>query len=334
MATFTVVKLLDIYKGYTLYKDQFRIVTDKRYVRLREHETDQLIRIDSILLPNKDYSTYLKIDENGFLVQKPNIDDPDLKIAFLGGSTTNCSYVDEVNRFPNIIQRKIEDSLLLKTNIYNTSIDGANTLHTLNVFINKVLLQEPDYAIMMHNINDLSVLMHEDTYWNNHFSRSLLMDKQIFKYMLPNYEDHMFPNLATVWDLTRNIYPQHEFSDGHKININKKIEIAKKQYRSALLSFVRVAKAWNIQPVLMTQVNEKGENKALIKAHSYFNEIIREIAREEEIVCIDLAAKFGSRDDLFYDTMHFHDNGSIEVGDYIFQELKPILEKREIHKTK
>ena len=104
-------------------------------------------------------------------------DHPDLTIAFLGGSTTECIYVDEDNRFPYLAGRLLERQTHLKVNSYNAGRSGNNTLHCLNILLNKVVNLKPDIVVLMENINDLAILMYEKTYWNTNPSRSPIQEK-------------------------------------------------------------------------------------------------------------------------------------------------------------
>ena len=80
----------------------------------------------------------------------------------------------------------------------------------------------------------------------------------------------------------------------------------KADFKSSITSFVRTAKAWGIEPVLMTQFNrlkvedefirkvyEKYNKQGLsyvefVTAYSEFNQIIRDVSREEGVFLIDL----------------------------------------------
>lgn len=325
--TFLLVKALDIYKGYDLYKSQYEILINKRYIQLREFEKGSHTKASDQYELLKGRTFHLNISEEGFQEgDRPNHENPDLKVAFLGGSTTACVYVDEKNRFPNVFRNHLEDSLGIKVNIFNNGVDGSNTMHSVNSFINKVLPKQPDYAIMMHNVNDLSVLMHANQYWNEHPTRALVIDSAIFKNLWTDRSDHIFPNLATVWDMVQNSGPRKEFHGASNIDFKAKIEKAKVLYKNALKTFVVSARAWGVKPILMTQVNERGEITDLVASHKDFNVIVREVANEYNVPLVDLEAHFGTRN-VFYDNMHFHDEGSIEAAAVMWQQLKGVFQE-------
>jgi len=104
-----------------------------------------------------------RVDKDGFIMPSKIHDNPQLTLVFLGGSPTECSYVDEENRFPYLVGRLVENKTGLRTDSYNAGKGGNTSLHSLDVLLNKVILLKPDVTIMMHNVNDLAVLLFKKT---------------------------------------------------------------------------------------------------------------------------------------------------------------------------
>ena len=119
----------------------------------------------------------VRVDRQGFIMPSKVHDHPDLTIAFLGGSTTECIYVDEATRFPYLAGRLHGKQTGLKVNSYNAGRSGNNTLHCLNILLNKVVNLKPDIVVLMENINDLAILIYEKTYWNTNPSRSPIQER-------------------------------------------------------------------------------------------------------------------------------------------------------------
>jgi hypothetical protein len=127
----------------------------KRYIKLREF--NPLYR--DVLVPNQEAMQMsdslaqkeyvLRVDRQGFIMPSKIHDHPDLTLAFLGGSTTECTYVDEDNRFPYLVGRLLERETHLKVNSYNAGRSGNNTLHCLNILLNKVVNLKPDIVVLM-----------------------------------------------------------------------------------------------------------------------------------------------------------------------------------------
>src|SRR5665648_290055 len=137
----------------------------QRYIKLREF--NPLYR--DVLVPNQEAMRMsdglaqkpfvLRVDRQGFIMPAKIHDHPDLTIAFLGGSTTECVYVNEPDRFPYLAGRLLERQTHLKVNSYNAGRSGNNTLHCINVLINKVVNLKPD--IVVHQDDDVGLEVHD-----------------------------------------------------------------------------------------------------------------------------------------------------------------------------
>jgi len=155
-----LLKVVDIYKGYKFYKDWYYYMTTERYIRLRENEPlqNKIIPASENENKTKHKTVSFRTDNNGFILcSKPYYNNPDLKIFFMGGSTTACVATDEDNRFPGLVGRELEDSLKMKVNSYNAGVVGNNIFHSLDILLNKVIPYHPQYVVCMHVANDAAV---------------------------------------------------------------------------------------------------------------------------------------------------------------------------------
>jgi lysophospholipase L1-like esterase len=314
-------------------------------------------------LENKKY--WVHTDEEGFLIApKTEIKEAD-KIVFLGGSTTECLYVTEEKRFPLLAAKKLEEKTGSKVIAKSGGVSGNHSLHAINILINKVIPQQPKAVVLMENINDLNLMLYEKTYWNKNINRSLIMDsamiaaynsqfpKEIIEQpagWLKNIYPYLSLRYAVLkykWSQTKDNTLVNEWSgsDAERIEINSpQLENA---YRSSLKTFVAVCKAWRIVPVLMTQPNRITENPPPIVIQSFkplekkglpysdyarqyirFNQIIREVAREENIILIDLDKLVPKDANYFYDSVHVNDKGSEFIAEVVSEHLKNIFLKQ------
>src|SRR6185503_5731311 len=123
---------------------------------------------------------------------------------------------------------------------------------------------------------------------------------------------------------------------------DRRVEMGR-DFESSLRSFVRVASAWGITPVLMTQVfvepsSVAERSGAFVNREQLggagprpgnqpnlldeFNAITREVARSEAVPLIDLARARDWRFGDVYDSVHFTDSGSKEVADIVAAALE------------
>ena len=119
-------------------------------------------------------------------------------------------------------------------------------------------------------------------------------------------------------------------------------------WRASLRSYIDICRSWEIKPVLMTQFNRINEQDNLfnstffqavapnadlnksdfIEVYKTFNEIIREIAIEQNVLLIDLEKLIPASDVYIFDSVHLNSKGSILVGEIIADYLTNDLEKK------
>lgn len=288
----------------------------------------------------------IRTDENGFIKPGKIHNNADLTIFFVGGSTTQCGIVDEKNRFPYLAGHILEEKIGLKINSFNSGVPGNHSFHTIDILLNKILPYKPQIVVFMHNANDLDILIPYGTYWNNNPYKSLITYFNDSRNKKKENANTIFPVLC---ERTHNIYikllkywkPSYRYSElaGEKILVNQNDIIS--QYRKALKTFVCICKIWDIEPVLMTQKISLEQNstnlitempdsfeyimpKSLCDSailnglrffHITFNNIIRDVAKEEEITLIDLERAIPADDSKYiYDIFHYNDSGSVYVA--------------------
>jgi hypothetical protein len=280
----------------------------------------------------------LNIDQNGFIrngnTLKKSTSNKDKSIILFGSSTTESLYVSEINRFPSVLERNLSQIFEKNINVYNAGVSGNHSLHSLLSLIGKGIQIKPDYAVLMHNANDLSLLRKTGSYWIAPGSRSIiqvvngqpqrknsfyLIGKEIKNFLIPNLYGFIRAKIRTSPTSNDDF---REFR-GQKINFND----VKKMYQSSIRSFVHIARAWDIEPVLMTQfnrINIKNDDflksykdtdvNQFIKEYQMLNKVIRDIAKSENVLIVDLATKIPSDKKYIYDSTHLTEKGSLLVA--------------------
>lgn len=267
-----------------------------RFILLREYPPNQ-VKFDR---PSRNYVNnisgtlerqYYRIetDENGFILPSGQYADPDVKVVFLGGSTTECFYMEEANRFPAVVSQRLSEQLHKKVNTYNGGRSANDTLHGINTLINKVIPLKPDVVVLMENINDLVVLRTQGTYWYPHSLKSHVQNASTLftRYELPPNSVAPLTDEAIVEAFTKN-----------------------------LRMFVSICQIQGIKPVLMTQAN-RVEDDAL---YHRLNQVIRDMTKAGVMV-IDLAQQVPATTEYMYDHYHYTDKGSLLAANIISQQL-------------
>lgn len=328
------------------------VIGEKRHIRLKEFNPNysSVLRPDSKYLENTDsfeYKDYiLRVDSNGFIKPSKLYNEPDKSIVFLGGSTTESVYVDEKNRFPYLVGRMLENKSGYKINSFNSGVSGNNSLHSLNILLNKIIPIKPNIVVLMHNINDISTLIHEGTYWNNNQFRSVIVseNKTNLFFRLQSIKNFLIPNLYAELkkfiDISRIVVDDEFYNSRNKKLFidNKKII---KQFKVNLKLFIAICKESNITPVLMTQFNrikespdnlikrifkniktKQGMNyKDYARLYKSMNNAIADIADKNGIFLIDLDKEVPKTKEFIYDSVHLNNKGSIYVSKIISENI-------------
>ena len=337
-------------------KDNKKNIT--RQIQLRERMPNS---INYYKLPNKElwYVSNLEnkayrveIDSSGFIFPSQVHKSPDTRIIFYGGSTTECLYVDEKERFPYLVGLQLS-SLGEKVNAYNGGHSGNHSLHSINKLLNDGIRHNPDIVVMKHNINDLITLIYEVSYWNLG-KRGLLISKEMrpqnYKHAtFKNFIHRMIPNLyyrlyVLKMRLFKNKLFEDDFADINTEKISFNAQALKSQFSKNLKMFIEICKINKIIPVLMTQANrllptpdkkvlEQFETNRFMNKVSYtdfksmidiFNHEIRQVSKASGVMCIDLDS-IVPKDSLYlYDLVHYNKEGSKFISKVISDSLKKV----------
>ena len=327
---------------------------ERRYAKLKEYRpgTRLLLSFPRNLLPYTD-NVFTKqyrfaIDNNGFVAPSRKYEAPDKVIVFLGGSTTECMFVDEDHRMPYVAGQILEKETGDKINSYNGGMSGNNSLNAIDILINKVIPLKPDVVVFMENINDLSTLLYEGTYWNKNKARSPIETLKKRPLVGKLLNEIFIPNLNYAYKTMKKTLfkpEEDEFSSsrGKKLVIDQAKMVH--DFAADLQTIVCTCKAWGIVPVLMTQANritahpdpvvatyigrygqETGISYQKFKeVYDAFNDTIREVGRKNQVMVIDLAREVPQDKKYLYDLVHFNDAGSQLAAQIIAARLKGII---------
>ncbi len=362
-ATWAAEKFL----AYRNHSEKQVLFTERRYINLREFQpsmdvvdipTDKSVR-ESDSLVKKAYR--VRTDANGFILPYNRYPDPDLTLVFLGGSTVACLYVEEENRYPYLVGNLLEKASGKKVISYNSGVGGNNSLHSLDILLNKLIPLKPDVVLMMHDINDLVSLIYDRTYWSNNPTRGPIIDYQLYKNLTGMKaistlaRDTYIPNLHLAFrSLCKKIFgkkagdPEDEFAyvRGRKIVFDA--DRILDEFQMNLQTFINICRARRITPVLMTQFNRiksdpdekirqslKGfESGSQISAQEFkeiydkLNEATVQVGRRNGVLVIDLARLIPQEAKYLYDVVHVNTAGSRLAAQIISEQLLPLAQSK------
>jgi hypothetical protein len=215
---------------------------------------------------------------------------------------------------------------------------------------------KPTHAVLMHNYNDFALLYKTESYWVAPSGRSLIIDAttnsesssmSILYRLLKSMKDFFVPNLYTyLGPRLFIIKPDDEFKGFRKKDFEDlNLERYKNQFTSSLISFIQLSRAWNIEPILMTQANRINDTDSLFKQwfltngreelssnefielYQFSNQLIREVAQTHSVHLVDLDLKIPKTNKYIYDTVHLNKDGSKLVADNISEKVLNIVDK-------
>ena len=309
---------------------------------IRRHNPGLRMQIDRRAIVENNRFVYFETDERSYIKPSRRFKDADYDIVFVGGSTTECLAVTDTLRFHHVVGCELEKRGL-EVNALNIGHEG-NTMHeALNLVLNHVLIDKPDFIVLMHACNDISILRTKPDYSTKmggpvtmhsiqHWVLQICSEKSWMAAFLNKKLDSLSRIIKhdNMWDerhqeLVKKYDQEHGFKkdDGTRC----------KNYRARLETFVDICNNFDIVPVLMTQPT--GALTTVItppwleeSIQFQFNQVIREVCTEKEAVLIDLQKHitediedFNVPLKVFYDGLHVCDCGSIEYGKYIAEQL-------------
>jgi len=339
----------------------------RRSIRLKEHPPflDQVIMANRQRLENQyglivdsleEKAYVFRTDEHGFVMPSKVYDHPDLSLVFLGGSTTECTLVDEDSRFPYRAGVLLSQRVNKKVNAYNGGVRGNNSVHSLNILLNKVAPLHPDIVVLMHNINDVNMLLFAKTYWNNNPTRSALVvtdpRKDRLKRFFTTTGETLVPGLYYGLELDRLFRgrSKDEFEEERRTRDIDPSTVDKKAFEANLITFVNICRARQMMPVLMTEFSRMSESPDEVTKKNIdkfeadwgvdyagykglfdqFNDIIRQVARDTGVLLIDLDAQVPKEKTYMFDIVHLNTEGSKLVSTIVAAGLADSVEAQRL----
>lgn len=348
--------------------------TERRFINLPEFPPNRTVTMQTTLYDCKteacsEWTTRqvpnrMRTDANGFIQPSLLHDKPDWTVAFVGGSTTAMNWVLEEKRFPHLAGQVLERRLGKKINTVNAARSGNNTLHSIFIVLAKLYPLKPDFIVMMHAINDLSLLLRGGyRVENNRFFKIIYTqtEKAGLGSVAAEIERAYFPYTGAIvyWAYFNKIRPIIEKLCAHlgclkgetrheqyklKVEPYERADILR-QFRQHLNLWVHACRSQGIEPILMTQFNiiEVGRALSAFAQESYmlemkwedyvplykaFNQQIRDTAAELGVALVDLDREVPKRRVFFRDLVHVTTGGSEIAAEAIAKVLAGRFEAR------
>lgn len=134
--------------------------------------------------------------------------DQPYRILTIGGSTTECVYLDQHRAWPYLIERRLRESTGLNVWVGNVGVSGHNTRDHI-VYMKYLLQQYPmiDAVLNLVGTNDLSLILSNANY-NPHFLETPGAEVEAVGkafYMRPSKLEKWWYRKTSLWNLWRTL---------------------------------------------------------------------------------------------------------------------------------
>lgn len=347
-----VFVLLEI--GLRIYNPfHFRVRGDKIMLPI-----NQKIIITNKINPKLDPLIVDTRNSLGFRGPEPTADwKNELTVITIGGSTTECHFLNDDKTWPYLLGRKLSDSFS-HCWLNNAGLDGHSTyghIVLLNDYVKKL---RPTVIVFLTGINDVET---EDPTFH---------DKLNMRGAYPDFRHYIFwnsevlnlcLNLARGWRAQKFNNTTHALlvlDSSRKLFLSDSV-IEKRlaaqapfiaAYKSRVEELADTCLAWGILPVFVTQPNQFGFGKDSVTGTDLalfpcdpnddhlngglmwemlerYNDAVRGLSAEKGIPVIDLARLMPKNSLYYYDMVHFTNQGAEKVSGILATAMTPILRR-------
>ena len=296
-------------------------------------------------------------NELGFRGQgKPDSMGKYLSIILIGGSTTECQFLNDGKTWSDDLYRLLKTSFD-KVWVNNAGIAGHSTFGHIVLLKDHISKLKPKVAVFLVGCNDIgrddltgSDKSNMQGYYANFFT-FLSKNSEVFN-VIGNLIRVRKANLRQLTD--RYIDVKARMNDTLVLTdkfIEEQLAVQKHYlpfYEARLKTILRLCRQENILPVFLTQPSlfgnatdsETGAHLAVFKLGPFYNgklwwnlqevynNVTKKVAREENVFLIDLSDQMPKNSRYFYDIVHFTNTGAEKVADILFKNLKPYLSEK------
>lgn len=252
-------------------------------------------------LGDRDY--LMESDANGFIRSAMPQDEMSEQVIVLGDSVIECMFVDHGQRLTDHAEKAL-NSLGMSVAVRNGGVTGANSLHILNLIINKIVPLKPKLLVIGGGVMDQDCMQHPDSYWNQHPYLATIRTE-------PTPEGYEKENL-----------PSLQFTD-----------------RLHILRLIKTVCSEFGIPLAFATFPHRGIDAYAIERMSWFkdyqdrrrqvNAQTREFALTENLPLIDMEREFSGAVSIFYDQFHLNSKGTEVAGLYLAGEIMRVLSMKD-----
>ena len=288
------------------------------------------------------YHPYLQIAPPGF-TNVDTLNEEQISIICLGGSTTEFKDSQDIG-WPARMRDELR-ARLKRENIFvhNQGRQWYTTLHSLINYHTNLRQYKPNVLVIMHTINDL---LHNADF--SYFSHSSFRDDYGHFYGPVNriihrerLEQFVMNLLKHYWyHEPRKVIEQYEFPGAAPFeqNLNGLIDLAQSDGVEVVLMtqpslYFPDLPEENQKALRMLNYEAIGPDKkwsfgSALRGFELYNSIVRKVARERQVVLVDLEQFIPKNLEYFYDDVHYQDKTFDIIAAKVAAELSELLKNK------
>lgn len=267
-----------------------------------------------------------------------------LRIFAVGGSTTECIFLSEGRTWVDFLGVKLSGhfpSIWLN----NAGFDGHSTFGHQILLADHIAGYQPDLFIFMTGVNDVGLT---DLKTSEQSMLKTIVRRSETVNLIMALRGAAEARRRGIWHNTSGLSEDWLVSwsiDRETIAATLSYARATESaYRGRVTNLVRQARSMGAEVALVTQpalygggIDEStGLDLGLIHVNGVdgdtawgvlerYNDITREVAKEQDVLLIDVARLLPKSSTNFYDTIHFTNEGAEKVGMQVYRALCPYI---------
>lgn len=270
----------------------------------------------------------------------------EFRIFMIGGSTTECLYIDDSQSINAILQHYLQKHVnsTISVKVYNAGKSGDASDDHISMLAHRVVHLEPDMIIVLSGINDLTRSIYNYDYL--HYVKTFRNKYPILLLFATEFQipRRLYYAMKRISPTDRDILERITLRSDYK----RKVELRKStaatdekpradigSYTKNLKSIIGFANSHGIELVFVTQQSTWNSTidpnvsdwhwmlqrygrtyreDFMDKALESLNEAMRQVSLEYSIPVYDLARLIPKSSEFFYDDVHFNVKGASIVG--------------------
>lgn len=286
----------------------------------------------------------------------------DMTVIAVGGSTTECAYLDDTRTWPYLLEKKLSKRFK-RLWLNNAGLDGHSTSGHIVLMSDYLSHIKPKMILFLVGVNEIetkdfrpgeefiqdSLLTEKyDLSGIEKFFKSTAKYSEISSVLFNFYRYGKAVQRGLVHDYGYGYDPEYmtekleerekdiarfykegseheEVDDDYSIQNFLKHEKYLNKYEHQLEKLCQISKANGIEPVLITQTSAPYRRMEGLKL---YNEVTRKVAKREKVFLIDLAVEMPDNAQYYYDDIHYNEEGAEKVSEIIYRILHPYMKKK------